>query len=94
MATNSSATSSKDVPKTNPPTFTNFVSVLLFTDKLDGSNYDSWTSYIKLWLTGKDYADHLTKKADDVPAADCPQWIRIDAQLCNVIKSTIHPFIK
>ena len=77
MATKSSATSSKDGPKTVPPTFTS--NVVLSTDKLDGSNYDSWAFDIKLWLTGQDYANHLTKKVDDVPAADCPRWTRIHA---------------
>ena len=67
MATDSSSTSSKDVPKATAATFTSYVSVPLSIDKLDGSNYDSWASNITFWLIGQDYADHLTKNVKDVP---------------------------
>lgn len=26
--------------------------------KLDGANYDTWASHIKLWLKGEGYVDH------------------------------------
>ena len=94
MATDSFATNSKDASKADTSTFTSYASVPLSSYKLDGSNYNSWASDIKLWLTGQDYADHLTKKAENVPKADCPWWIRIAALLCSVIKSAIHPSIK
>ncbi|PNX90449.1 hypothetical protein L195_g046573, partial [Trifolium pratense] len=53
-------------------------------------NYDSWATDIKLWVTGQGYKDHLTTKFD----TDKPKWEQIDAQLCSVIKSALHPDIK
>ncbi|PNX86349.1 hypothetical protein L195_g042427, partial [Trifolium pratense] len=62
--------------------------------KLDGSNYESWAADIKLWVTGQGYKDHLTKKSNTVDKGEKPKWEQIDAQLCSVIKSTLHPDIK
>ncbi|GAU27876.1 hypothetical protein TSUD_159700 [Trifolium subterraneum] len=74
--------------------FTNYVTSPLSTEKLNGSNYDSWAADIKLWVTGQGYKDHLTTKSDTIATADKPKWEQIDAQLCSVIKSTLHPDIK
>ncbi|PNX63876.1 hypothetical protein L195_g053733, partial [Trifolium pratense] len=74
--------------------FTNYVTSSLSTEKLNGSNYDSWAADIKLWVTGQGYKDHLTTKSDSIATAEKPKWEQIDAQLCSVIKSTLHPDIK
>ncbi|RDX82656.1 hypothetical protein CR513_36529, partial [Mucuna pruriens] len=42
---------------------------------------------------GQGYKEHLTNKANFVVAPDRAKWEKIDAQLCNVIKSTLHPSI-
>ena len=55
--------------------------------KLDGTN---WASYIKLWLKSQDYVDHLTQCVRIVYADEASRWLKIDAQLCIVVKSTIH----
>ena len=80
--------------KSDAVVFTNYVTAPLSIDKLDGSNYDSWASDIKLWLKGQGYVDHLTTKEESVPPADLSKWSKIDAQLCSIIKSTIHPSLK
>ena len=94
MADPGTTSASKDIPKAKPSVFTNYVSAPLSIDKLDGSNYDTWASDIKLWLNGQDYADHLTTKAASVPTSERSRWNKIDAQLCSIIKSTIHPSLK
>jgi len=40
--------------------YTNYTNVHLSIDKLDGTNYDTWVSDIKLWLKSQGYIDHLT----------------------------------
>ncbi|CAJ2661710.1 unnamed protein product [Trifolium pratense] len=87
MAANNTSNGSKGI-------FTNYITSPLSTEKLNGSNYDSWAADIKLWVTGQGYKDHLTTKSDTVTKADKPKWEQIDAQLCSVIKSTLHPDIK
>nr|KYP72342.1 Retrovirus-related Pol polyprotein from transposon TNT 1-94 [Cajanus cajan] len=74
--------------------FTNYVNVPLSIDKLDGTNYDTWASDIKLWLKGQDYVAHLTQTVASVDEKDRPRWSKIDAQICSVLKSTIHPSLK
>ncbi|XP_068480796.1 uncharacterized protein [Phaseolus vulgaris] len=69
--------------------YTNFVNVHLSINKLDGTNYDTWASDIKLWLKSQGYVDHLTLAENEVF-----RWLKIDAQLCIVIKSTIHSSLK
>ena len=81
-------------PKADASVFTNLVTAPLSTDKLDGSNYDSWASDIKLWLKGQGYVDHLTTREDSVAEAERQKWSKIDAQLYDIIKSTIHPSVK
>jgi len=74
--------------------YTNYVNVHLSIDKLDGTNYDTWASDITLWLKCQRYIDHLTKCGVDVNENEVSRWLKIDAQLCIVIKSTIHSSLK
>nr|KYP65372.1 Retrovirus-related Pol polyprotein from transposon TNT 1-94 [Cajanus cajan] len=74
--------------------FTNYANVPLFIDKLDGTNYDTWASDIKFWLKGQDYVALLTQTAASVYEKNRPRWSKIDAQICSVLKSTIHPSLK
>ena len=50
---------SSAVIMSNPSIYTNYVNVHLSIDKLDGTNYDTWASDIKLWLKSQGYVDHL-----------------------------------
>jgi len=34
----------------------------LYIDKIDGTNYATWVSNIKLWLESQGYIDHLLKE--------------------------------
>jgi len=43
---------------------TNYVNVHLSIDKLDGTNYDTWASDIRLWLKSQGYVDQLTTSVD------------------------------
>ncbi|XP_061368815.1 uncharacterized protein LOC133311737 [Gastrolobium bilobum] len=52
------------------------------------------SSDLRLWLDGQDYTSHLTTKADSVAANERTRWKVIDAQLCSLIKATLHPSIK
>jgi len=72
--------------------YTNYFNVHLSIDKLDETNYDTWASDIKLWLKSQGYVDHLTHPT--VAENEVLRWLKIDAQLCIVIKSTIHPSLK
>jgi len=72
--------------------YINYVNVLLSIDKLDGTNYDTWASDIKLWLKSQGYVDHLTRP--NVTENEICRRSKIDAQLCIVIKSTIHSSLK
>ncbi|XP_073222446.1 uncharacterized protein [Cicer arietinum] len=74
--------------------FTNYITSPLSVEKLNGSNYDSWAADIKLWLRGQGYEDHLTQNLDKVSVTETSKWSQIDAQLCSVIKSTLHPYVK
>jgi len=76
----------------NPSIYTNYVNVHLSIYKLDGTNYDTWASDIKLWLKSQDYVDHLTHP--NVAENEVFLWFKIDSQLCVVIKSTIHSSLK
>jgi len=75
-----------------PSIYTNYVNVHLSIDKSDGINYDTWVSDIKLWLKRHSYVDHLTRPR--VAEDEVFRWLKIDAQLCIVIKSTIHSSLK
>lgn len=66
----------------------------LSTEKLDSSNYSTWASDILLWISGQGYKEHLTSIVDSIPKTECAKWLKLDAQLCSVIKSTIYPSIK
>ena len=41
--------------------YTNYVIIHLSIDKMDGTNYDTWASDIKLWIKSQCCTDHLTK---------------------------------
>lgn len=94
----SPATTSETIKSTtsdaNKSIFTNYITSPLSVEKLNRSNYDSWSGDIKLWVEGQEYEDHLTQSIDKVSDKDKSMWKKIDAQLCSVIKSTIHPDIK
>lgn len=66
----------------------------LSREKLDNSNYSTWASNILLWISGQGYKEHLTSIVDSIPKTECAKWLKLDAQLCSVIKSTIYPSIK
>ena len=72
--------------------YTNYVNVHISIDKLDGTNYDTWASYIKLWLKSQGYVDHLTHPT--LAENEVFRWLKIEAQLCIGIKSTIHSSLK
>jgi len=76
----------------DPSIYTNYANIHLSIDKLDGTNYDTWASDIKLWLKSQGYDDHLTHHT--VAENEVSHWLKIDAQLCIVMKSTIHSSLK
>jgi len=76
----------------DPSIYTNYVNVHLSIEKLDGTNYDTWASDIKLWLKSQGYVDHLTHPT--VVENEVSRWLKINAQLCIVIKSTIQSSLK
>jgi len=90
-ATSSAAASSTVIV---PDHYTNYVNVHMSTNKLDGTNYDTWASDIRLWLKSQGYVDHLTTSIVNVPEDEVSRWSKIDAQLCMVLKSTIHLSLK
>jgi len=78
----------------NPSLFTTHVNVHLPIDKLDGKNYATWASNVKLWLESQGYLDHLTLKVIDIALHDFSCWKRVDAHLCMILKSTIQSSLK
>jgi len=89
-----SGVSSSSTSLSEPSVYTNYVNVHLYIDKLDGTNYVTWASDIKLWLKSQGYEDHLTQSVTTVAADEASRWTKIDAQLCIVIKSTITSSLK
>ena len=89
-----SSVSSSSTPLSEPSVYTNYVNVHLSIDKLDGTNYATWASDIKLWLKSQGYEDHLTQSVTTVAADEVSRLTKIDAQLCIVIKSTINSSLK
>jgi len=53
VAAASSTTASSTI--TIPNHYTNYISVHLSISKLDGTNYDTWASDIRLWLKSQGY---------------------------------------
>jgi len=74
--------------------YTNYVNIYPTIDKLDGTNYDTWASDIKLWLKSQGYVDHLTQSVTNIAENEVSLWLKIDAQLCFVLKFTIHLSLK
>ena len=58
---------------------------------MDGTNYETWASDIKLWFKSQVHVDHLT--CSNVVKNEVSRWLKIDVQLCIVIKSSIHLFL-
>ena len=90
----SSATTNASSTFPIPEHYTNYVNVHLSIDKLDGKNYDTWASDIRLWLKSQGYVNHLTTSVANVLENEVSCWLKIDAQLCMVLKSTIHSSLK
>jgi len=65
-ATNASSTAAASFTFPVLDHYTNYVNVHLSVDKLDGTNYDTWTSDIRLWLKSLGYVDHLTTSVANV----------------------------
>jgi len=63
----SSATTNASSTFPIPDHYTNYVNVYLSIDKLDGKNYITWASEIRLWLKSQGYIDHLTTSVANVP---------------------------
>jgi len=59
---------------------------------LDGKNYATWESDVKLWL--ESWVDHLTVKRTNVAFDDFFRWKRIEAYLYMATKNTIHSSLK
>ena len=74
--------------------FRNHVNVHLPIHKLDGKNYATWTSDVKLWLESSRYLGYLTLKGTDIALYDFSRWKRLDAHLYMVPKSTIQSSLK
>jgi hypothetical protein len=72
MAASNTSDASKSI-------FTNYVTSPLSIEKLNGSSYDSWAAYIKLWVVGQGCKDHLTTKSDTVATNEKTKWEQIDA---------------
>ena len=94
MASSAAATTvaSSAIIMSDPSIYTNYANVHLSIDKMDGTNYDTWASYIKLWFKSQGYVDCLTHPT--VAENEVSRWLKKDAQLCIVIKSTIHSCLK
>ena len=90
----SSATTNVSSTFPIPEHYTNYVNVHLSIDKLYGKNYDTWASDIRLWLKSQGYVNHLTTSVANVSENGVSRWLKIDAQLCMVLKSTIHSSLK
>ena len=57
---------------------------------MDESNYSTWASKTKLWLSRFNGKSHLTTTVESIPTENWEQWIKIDVQLHSIIESTIH----
>jgi len=79
---------------TDPSIYTNYVNGHLSIDKLDGINYDTWASYIKLCLKSQGYVDLLTQSEATIAENEISRWLKIDAQLCIILKSIILSSLK
>jgi len=60
--------------------YTNYVNVHLSIDTLNGTNYDTWVSTIRLWLKSQGYVDHLTMFVANLLEHEVSRWSKIDAQ--------------
>ena len=59
-------------------------------DKLIRSeNYLSLVDYVELWFISNGYEDHLTTPKTNVSEDERPQWCKIDALLCCILRESI-----
>ncbi|XP_061354721.1 probable inorganic phosphate transporter 1-9 [Gastrolobium bilobum] len=65
-----SVSGSPTSPKSDPPIVTNYILAPLNVDNLDGSNYDSWTLDLQLWLDGHNYTANLNTQAGFIVAGE------------------------
>ena len=86
MSSNNTSTSKIDSPI--------FSIHIVSIEKIDGSNCSTQAFEIGLWLSGLGYKTHLTTITEFVPTKHHEEWIKIDAQLCSVIESTIYTSLK
>lgn len=42
--------------------------------KLTRKNYIDWQATVEVWVHGQGLFDHLTKKAEEIDAAQCEKW--------------------
>ena len=59
------------------------------SQKLNGKNYLDWHAAVDVWFLGQGLFDHLTKKAEDIPADERDQWKRADYQLVSLLWQSI-----
>ena len=68
-----------------------FETPMITLDRLTGSeNYLSWTDSVELRFIGNGCADHLTTADTSILEDKHPQWRKIDALLCNILRQSIH----
>ena len=80
---------SSSTPLSNPSVYTNYVNVHLSIDKLDGTNYATWASDIKLWLKSQGYKDHLIQSVTTVVADEVSRWTKNDAQYALLLSPSL-----
>jgi len=63
--------------------------VNLSIDKLDGTNYATWASDIKLWLKIQGYEDHLTQSVTTIAADEVSRWTKIEANYASSLSPSL-----
>jgi len=56
---------------------------------LDGTNYATWASDIKLWLKSQGYKDHLIQSVTTVVADEVSRWTKNDAQYALLLSPSL-----
>ena len=49
----------------------------------------SWANYVELLFIGNGCEDYLTITDTSILRDKCPQWQKIDALLCNILRQSI-----
>lgn len=62
-----------------------YVSMQISPNKLDGTNYFSWSQFVKLYITGKGKMGYLTGKTPEPAAADSnfTTWVFENAKIMS-----------